>query len=177
LENAAGKMTEEKMSFNISPSVMAYSKQEISDVFDKAPAGKKIKTLAQFLGVDAKKAFQILKQDQAQVEADAWNEAGDTFQVLESSATVIKDGAKVGAFIGGIIVSGGTSAIAAGSTITQVAVVINGADLTLEITDDAAKIALGNHNKISKIVSDARIVTEPISTILTITDIPNNLTK
>jgi len=29
------------------------------------------------------------------VEADAWNDAGDTFQKLETSATLIKDTCKV----------------------------------------------------------------------------------
>jgi len=177
LEKAAGEMAEEKMSFRLFPEALAYNQQEISDVFDRAPAGKKIKTLAKFLGVDAKKAFQMLKQDQDQIQADIWNDEGDAFQALETTATVIKDGAKVTVFVGSVIVSGGVSAIATGSTLTQAAVVVSGVDLTLEITDDAAKIALGNHNKISQIVSDARIVTEPIATILTITDVPNNLTK
>jgi len=44
-------------------------------------------------------AFKILKNDQAQVEADAWNEAGNTLQTLETSATVIKDTCKVAGFI------------------------------------------------------------------------------
>jgi predicted nucleic acid-binding Zn-ribbon protein len=49
LENIASNFSEEKISFNMILKAQAYSKQEISDVFDKAPAGKKIKTLAKFL--------------------------------------------------------------------------------------------------------------------------------
>lgn len=177
LEKSATEMAEEKVSFNIISQTHAYDKKEISDVFDNAPAGKKISTLAKHLGVDAKRAFKILQQDQAQVEADGWNEAGDTFQKLETSATVIKDGCKVAGFIGGIVVTGGASGLAAGSSLAQATVVISGADLTLEIADDGAKIALGNHNKISAIVNDVRKVTEPVATLLTISDIPNNLTK
>ena len=48
----------------------AYSREKISNVFDKAPAGKKIRTLAKFLGVDAKRAYKILKNDQEQVKAN-----------------------------------------------------------------------------------------------------------
>ncbi len=177
LEGAADDYAAEKVSFNLINSVQAYSNQEISDVFDKAPAGKKIKTLAKFLGVDAKKAFQILKQDQAQVEADAWNKAGDTFQKLETSAVLIKDACKVGVFVGTIALTGGTAAIAAGSTASQAAVVVSGADLVLEVTDDAAKIALGNHNKISQIVGDVRVVTEPAASLLMIATLPSNLVK
>ncbi len=175
LEIEAGKISNQKTSWKLSKEILAYDKNEISNVFDKAPAGKKIATLAKHLGVDAKTAYKILKQDQAQVEADAWNEAGDTFQKLETSATVIKDGCKVAGFVGGIVITGGTSAVASGSLLTKAAIIVGGADLTLEVTDDAATIALGNHNKVSAIVSSVRTVTEPLASILTISDIPNNL--
>ena len=173
----ATKMSGEKLSFTVFSKAYAYDRQEISDIFDRAPAGKKIATLAQHLGVDAKRAYKILQQDQDQVTADAWNEAGDTFQKLETSATVIKDGCKVAGFVGGIIATGGTSALAAGTTLAKTVVIVGGADLTLEVTEDAARIGLGNHNKISAIVGDVRKVTEPISTLLTISELPTNLTK
>jgi len=68
-----------------------------------------------------------------------------------------------------------TSALAAWSTLAKATVIISWADLTLEVTDDAAKIALWNHNKISAIIWDGRKVTEPLSTILSISSIPWNL--
>lgn len=174
LENDANAMTSE-VAFSLFSKVAAYDRNEISNIFDKAPAGKKIATLAKHLGVDAKMAFKILKNDQAQVEADAWNEAGDTFQKLETSATVIKDGCKVAGYVWGIAVGWGVAALAGKWLLTQAAVIVGGADLVLEVTDDWAKIALGNHNKISSVVSDVRTVTEPIANILSITDISNNL--
>jgi len=175
LEREASKMSGEKVSFHLIEAANAYDKQEISDIFDKAPAGKKIATLAKHLGVDAKMAFKILKQDQDQIQADIWNEEGDTFKKLEVSAVVIKDTCKVAGFVGGIVLTGGTSALAAGSTLAKAAVVVGGADLTLEVTEDAASIALGDKNKVSAIVGSARKVTEPIATILAINEIPNNL--
>ncbi len=177
LEGLALEMSDQKKGFSLISPVLAYDKQEISNIFDNAPAGKKIATLAKHLGVDAKKAYKILQQDQAQVESDAWTEAGDTFQKLETSATVIKDGCKVAGFVGSIALTGGSSALAAGSTLAKAAVVVSGADLTLEVSDDAAKIALGNNNKVSALINDVRKVTEPIATILTISEIPNNLSK
>jgi hypothetical protein len=81
LEESAIQLSEaDQQQSSLFPQVYAYDKQEISNIFDAAPAGKKIATLAKHLGVDAKMAYKILQQDQAQVEADAWNEAGDTFQ-------------------------------------------------------------------------------------------------
>ncbi len=177
LSSLATEMEEQKTSLQLMNTATAYDKQEISNIFDRAPAGKKIATLAKHLGVDAKKAYAILTQDQAQVQADAWNEAGDTFKKLEASAVAIKDVCKVATFVGTIAMTGGTSAIVAGSTIGKVAVVVAGADLTLEVTDDAAKIALGDKNKISTIVGSAREVTEPAAAILMISTLPKNLTK
>lgn len=177
LEEDADSYSNNKVAFNLINSAKAYTNQEISDVFDRAPAGQKIKTLAKYLGVDAKKAFQILKQDQAQVEADAWNKAGDTFQKIETSANIIKDTCKVGVFVGTIALTGGTAAIAADSSASQAAVLVSGADLVLEVTDDAAKIALGNHNKISQIAGDIRVITEPASSLLMISSLPSNLVK
>lgn len=174
LEELSLLVSEEKTSFDFIPRTFAYDKKEISDIFDKAPAGKKIATLAKHLWVDAKMAFKILKQDQAQVEADAWNEAWDTFQTLETSATVIKDTCKVVWFIGWIVVSWWTSAIAAWWTLSTATVIITWVDLTLEVSDDAAKIALWNHNKISAIIWDWRKITEPLATILNITSIPSS---
>lgn len=79
--------------------------------------------------------------------------------------------------MGGVIISGGTSAIAAGSTLTKAAVIVSGVDLTLEVTEDGANIALGDNNKISAIASEVKKITTPLASILTITDIPNNLKK
>ncbi|PKM88566.1 hypothetical protein CVU83_01520 [Candidatus Falkowbacteria bacterium HGW-Falkowbacteria-2] len=179
-EEMAEKYTKNKKigllnSFSLLSTAQAITTQEINDIFDKAPAGKKLKTLAGHLGVDAKRAALILQQAQNQVQADAWNEAGDTFQKLESSAVAVKDTCKVIGFVGGIALTGGTAGLAAAGTATKVAVAVSGADLVLEVTQDAATIALGNNNKVSEFVADARVVTEPAAAILAITTIPQNI--
>lgn len=174
LEKQAGKISNDNK-LSLVSSVFAIEKSEVTAIFDSAPAGKKIATLAKHLGVDAKHAMAILRQDQDRATADAWNEAGDTFQKLETSATVIKDGCKVAGFVGGVVLTGGVSAVAGGSMMAQAAVVVSGADLVLEVGDDTAKIALGNHNQVSAIINDARKITEPIATLLNINEIPENL--
>ena len=170
-------MVNDSVAWRLIPVAKAYDRQEISQVFDSAPAGRKIATLAKHLGVDAKRAMQILQQDQAQVTADAWNEAGDQLQALETSAVVIKDSAKVTVFVGTVVATGGAAGFAAGSAITKGSIIVSGADLILEVTDDAAKIGLGNHNKISSITGQVRQVTEPLAGLLAVADIPDNVTK
>lgn len=177
LEKIAEALPSQEISLQLKRSVYAYDRNEISNVFDKAPVGKKIATLAKHLGVDAKRAQMILNQDQDQVTADAWNNAGDTLQKLETSAIVVKDGCKVAGFVGTTVLTGGSAALMTGSTLAKAAVVVSGADLTLEVGSDAATIALGNHNKISSIANEARKITEPLAGILTISTMPGNLTK
>ncbi len=177
LEGSAQTLSISKASldFKLVHDALAFDKQEVTDIFDKAPAGKKILTLAKQLGIDAKRASLILQQAQNELTADAWNDAGNSLKKLETAATLIKDGAKIGGFVGGIALTGGLSAVSAGTTLAKVTVVVTGADLVLEVSDDASKIALGDDNKISKIISTGRVVTEPLATILTISDIPVKL--
>lgn len=176
LEKNAEKFANKEIS--ISPRVkkaLAYDKYEATKIFDKAPAGKKIATLARHLGVDAKMAQKVLEQEQNMMSAEAWNEEGDLNRKVEVGATIIKDTSKVVGFVGGIVVTGGTSALLTSSVLAKATVVVSGADMILEITEDGANIALGDNNKISAIASDARKITEPVATILTINEIPNNL--
>jgi hypothetical protein len=152
LQALAEAMPDSAVSFSLTATAFAYDKQEISDIFDRAPAGKKIATLAKHLGVDAKTAYTILRQDQTEA-AEAWNKAGNALKTLETSAVLIKDGCKIATFVGAIALTGGTAALAGESLLAQAAVVVAGADLTLEVTDDAAKIALGDKNKLSSIIN------------------------
>jgi hypothetical protein len=170
LEGNANEMSEETTAFNFAQKAYAYTYAEVQAIVEKAPAGKQIRTLAQHLGVDAKRAQLILNQSQDMATREAWGEAGDVFEKLENQATVVKDTCKVTVYVGGIVATGG-----AVGTVSQVTTVVVGVDLALEVTEDSAKIALGDRNKVSSFVKDVRTVTEPIASVLTITDISNNL--
>jgi len=177
LENLANEMAGEKVSLKFTNQALAYTKEEITSVIDKAPAGRMIRTLAQFLGVDAKMAQLVLNQSQDEISREAYGEEGDVFQTCENQAIVVKNASKVTLFVGTIALTGGTAAIASGGTLAQTAVIVSGADLTLEITDDTARMALGDKNKISSFVGDARKITEPVAAILMISTLPTNLVK
>jgi hypothetical protein len=153
----------------------AYTAKEVSDIYDKAPKFKGIATLAKHLGVDAKRAQLILNQVQAETSSEVFTEEGDAFETLENTAIVVKDGCKVVGFVGGVVLTGGVGGLATAGALTQASVVIVGADLALEVTEDGAQIAMGDRNKVSSFVKDVRTITEPIATVLTITSIPSNL--
>lgn len=165
----------EEISFNFIQKANAYTAKEISDIYDKAPKFKGIATLAKHLGVDAKRAQMILDQAQAEITSGVFTEEGDAFENLEHTAIVVKDGCKVAGFVGGVVLTGGAAGFAAAGTLTQVTVVVAGADLALEVTEDSAQIAFGDKNKVSSFVKDVRTVTEPVASVLSITNIPSNL--
>jgi hypothetical protein len=176
LENSAVKVSEVvAINFNLVQTAHAYSAKEISNIYDKAPRFKGIATLASHLGVDAKRAQVILDKAQAEISADVFTEEGDAFETLENTATVVKDGCKVVGFVGGVVLTGGVAGLATAGTLTQVGVVVVGADLALEVTEDGAQIAFGDRNKVSSFVKDVRTVTEPIATVITISNVPSNL--
>jgi hypothetical protein len=177
LEKLSNEITEEKVGFVFVNQIMAYTKEEVTSVIDKAPMGKKIMTLANHLGVDAKMAQLILNETQNMISREAYGEEGDVMATCEQGAMRVKNGAKVTVFVGTIVVTGGTSALAASGTLAQTAVVVSGADLALEVTEDEARIALGDKNKVTEYVSNIRSVTEPAASILTLASIPGNLSK
>ena len=172
LEKEADKMASGKTSFNIVKDVSAYTTVEIQKIIESAPAGKTVRTLAKHLGVDVKMAHLILNQTQDQITREAYGEEGDVFETCEQNSMRIKNGAKVTVFVGGVVLTGGASGVLA-----TTATVVGGADLVLEVADDEARIALGDKNKVSEMVNKARAVTEPAASILTIVNMPGNLSK
>jgi hypothetical protein len=177
LEENADKLASENTALNLVKDIYAYDSVEIQKVINSAPMGKQVRTLAKHLGVDAKMAQLILNQTQDQVTREAYGEEGDVFETCEQNSMRIKNGAKVTVFVGGVVLTGGTSAIAASGVVAKTALVVGGADLVLEVADDEAKIALGDKNKVSEMVGKVRTVTEPAASILTIVNMPGNLSK
>jgi hypothetical protein len=174
LEGMASRMIQED-EISLVNKVGAYDTKEVQSIIEKAPAGKTVRTLAQHFGVDMRKAQLILNQSQDMTTREAWGEAGDAFEKLENQAIVVKDTCKVAVYVGGVVATGGAAGFAAAGTVAQVTTVVVGVDLALEVTEDGAQIALGDKNKVSSFVKDVRTVTEPIATVLTITNIPGNL--
>ena len=83
-----------------------------------------------------------------QIKAEAWNEAGDTIETLENSARVIKDSCKVSLLVGGNILTGGTATATVG-ILQKGIILVQKADLLLEIDQDTASIALGYNDDVT----------------------------
>jgi uncharacterized protein YxeA len=128
-----------------------YNKEEITKIFDKAPAGKRIKTLARELEVSAKRAYKVLQMTQQELKAEAWNEAGDQFETLENATKAVKNTCKVGLYVGGAALTGGSSGI-----LSEAAFTASGADLLLEIGEDSANAYFGYNNDLAAVLSGTR---------------------
>lgn len=177
LEKNADELANEKEAFKFIKDVYAYDSKEVQYVIENAPAGKTIRTLAQHFNVDVKKAQLILNESQDRIQREVWGGEGDVYESLEQDAMRVKNGCKVAGFVGGVVLTGGTSAVMASGVLAKTALVVGGADLVLEITADEAQIALGDKNKVSEMVGKLRTVTEPAASILTLVNIPGNVSK
>ncbi len=149
-----------------------FDAKKINAIYDAAPAGKRIRTLAEQLGVDAKRAYKMLKMAQNQVTAEAWNEAGDTFETLENTARVIKDASKVTVYVGGAALSGG-SVSTVGTILSEGGAIIGGVDLLFEVGEDVSAIAFGYDDKSVAMLGDLRKITEPAASIIGLAGITN----
>lgn len=177
LEKQANKLSDEKVSFNFVEQALAYDKQEVSRVINSGSIKNQISRLAKHFGVDAKRAQLILNETQDQVSSEAYAEEGDVFEKCEQNSMRIKNGAKVTVFVGTVVLTGGVAGVVGSGAIATAGTVVAGADLALEITEDEARIALGDRNKVTEMAGSIRSVTEPAASILSIVNIPGNLSK
>jgi hypothetical protein len=153
------------------PTAYAYTQQEINAVFDAAPAGQRLKTLANFLGTDAKTAYNVLKNTQAEITKEAYKQE-DFYRKCETTATIIKDTAKVGFFAGSLVLSGGTTA--SFGLLESACVVAGGVDLVLELYEDGATIAYGSDDDVTMVIKDMRKGSKPIAMILGLSNLAGN---
>jgi hypothetical protein len=152
------------------PIAYAVNSQEVIAVFDAAPAGKRLRTLANHFGVDARKARAMLKVAQGEITADSWNKAGDTFETLENTARMIKVGAKVSVQVLGTVASGGV--VTAPATILEATgMVISNVDMALEIGEEVSKVALGYNSDAVAMIGDVRKILAPVTNIIAISNL------
>ena len=114
--------------------------KDITERFDKAPAGKGIRTLAAQMGTDAKHAYAQLKQAQAILEGAEWTDIADTANKAYQTAKALKT-AGTGA---GFVIACAAAAPAAGvvgAAIKTGSIVTSGANYLLEIGETSCIVA------------------------------------
>ena len=109
--------------------------KDIVDAYDKAPAGKGIRTLAEQMGTDAKHAYAQLKQAQAILEGEAYTDVADKAGDIVTGLKTLKAAGTAASFVisvpaapatvgifeaGGIIFTGMSAVCQVGSLGSQI---------------------------------------------------------
>ncbi len=151
----------------------SYTAEEVNAVLDRAAQGQKIKTLARHFDVTAGQAAGIVYRIQLEVSEQAYKDEV-FYGRRETACRYIKTGSKVGVFICGTIASGGaTGVMSAGE---GAAFLIQGADMAMEINEEAAYIAYEIEGKQSakkalEGIQNIRSVTAPAASIVGLKDL------
>ena len=115
--------------------------QDITDIYDRAPVGKGIRTLAAELGTDAKHAYTMLTQAQAIISGEALADA-EMYNAAYQTAVETKAAASAAGFAVAVAASGGAAAGIA-SALEVGGVVCSGVQAVLDV-GTAATIATTN---------------------------------
>ena len=105
--------------------------QDITKIYDKAPVGKGIRTLAAELGTDAKHAYALLTQAQNTIAGDAMAEA-EYWNAAYQTAVETKAAASAAGFAVAVAASGGAAAGIA-SALEVGGVVCSGVQAVLDV--------------------------------------------
>lgn len=135
----------------------ALDSAEIIRIFDGAPAGKRLRTLAKHLGKDMKYAQQALKMANGQITSEAWNDFANTAQKLEAGARGLKTAATTAAFV-----AGGPTLSA---TLSGAATVVGGASLVMQITDDSCFVMMGDKYDSSEFVANLQKASDYVAPV------------
>ena len=122
--------------------------QDIVDAYDKAPAGKGIRTLAEQLGTDAKHAYAQLKQALAVLEGAEYTAIADKANTAVQVASALKTAGTAAGLV--IAVAAAPAAGTLGAVVKTGGVVCSGINTLLEVGSTGSIIYNnGEENEIS----------------------------
>lgn len=107
--------------------------EDITNQFDKAPTGKKLKTLAEQMGTDVKHVKSMVDMAQDILTGDAYTDQAEFENLWYQRAYEIKAGASTAGFVVAVAASGGAAAGPLVTAISTGGVVCNGVGAVLDI--------------------------------------------
>ena len=148
--------------------------KEITARFDEAPAGKGVRTLAEHLGTDYKRAYAQLKQAQDILAGAAYEDFADTANKAYQTATVLKTAGTAAGFV--IAVAAAPATTAVGAAINTGGAVISGVNTLLEVGSMGAVIATnGEGNWVSEACDKTESQMAPIGTVFAVAGVVSNV--
>ena len=152
---------------------VAWAKQG-TERFDKAPAGKGIRTLAEHLGTDCKRAFAQLKQAQDILAGAAYEDIANTANKAYQTAAVLKTAGTTAGLV--IAVAAAPATTAVGAAISTDGTVISGVNTVLEIVSTGAVLVTnGEDNWVSEACDRTESQMAPIGAIFSVAGVATNV--
>lgn len=152
---------------------IAWAKQG-TERFDKAPAGKEIRTLAEHLGTDCKRAFAQLKQAQDILAGAAYEDIANTANKAYQTAAVLKTAGTTAGLV--IAVAAAPATTAVGAAISTSGTVISGINTVLEIgSTGAVLVTNGEDNWVSEACDRTESQMAPIGAIFSVAGVATNV--
>ena len=147
--------------------------KDITERFDKAPAGKGIRTLAEQMGTDAKHAYAQLKQAQDILASDAYSDFADTANAAYKTAMALKTAGTAAQLTLSIVTANPgtmTEAVLQGGGI-----LMNGINTMLEVGQTSSVLIVGEDNKLSAKLENIESALAPIGATIGLFSLGSNL--
>ncbi len=141
----------------------AADSEGIINTFDSAKAGQRLKAVAEYLGRDMSKAKEALKyaasalkMANGEITASEWNNFAQTARNLETAARITKTATQTAAIIAGGPATG---------ALEGASLVVGGASLIWQATDDGCFVAMGDSYDSSEFVANLQKVSNFVAPI------------
>ncbi len=141
--------------------------KEITEIYDKAPSNKGVKTLADQLGTDCKHAYAQLKQAQAILEGGAYNDFADYANTCYKTAYGLKAAGTAAGLVVSVAVAGPATGLAA---VAQTGgIVMGGVNTVLEVGAAGSVIATnGEGNEITTFCEKTEAQMAPVGQVFSL---------
>lgn len=149
--------------------------KDITERFDKAPAGKGIRTLAEQMGTDAKHAYAQLKQAQDILSGAAYDDFASTADTAYKTAMALKTAGSAAQLTLSIVTADPVTVTQA--VMTSGGILINGMNTMLEIGQTGSVLIVGDDNKLSAKLENIENALAPIGATIGLYSLGSNLLK
>lgn len=149
--------------------------KDITERFDKAPAGKGIKTLASQMGTDAKHAYAQLRQAQDILSGAAYDDFAKTADTAYKTAKVLKTAGTAAQLTLSVMTA--NPATMTETVMTAGGILVNGFNTVLEVGQTGSVLIVGDDNKVSQTLENIENAIAPIGSALGLYSLSTNIAK
>ncbi len=150
--------------------------KDITNLYDKAPTGKGIRTLAEHLNTDAKRAYAQLCQAQDILQGAEYSNIAETANKAYQTASVLKTAGTAAGLVVSIVAAPATTTL--GAVINTGGIVVGGINTVMEIGSTGTILYTnGEGNWVTKAIEETKKDFSPIGDIIGLAGVCTNVTN